>query len=410
MFKVPRKCSTSTRRVRMARSQATRHADTAQRPRPIVPRPQTADPEQGPGIGRVMSSEQSIEPLPQARSHSQDRIKRMSTPGHSSTPQPPPANTVFVGIDVAKDKLDLARSDSDQVQTLANDPADIANIVKLMGTTPIAMIVVEATGGLERSLMDALLEADLPVALVHPGRVRYFAKGLGIQSKTDRIDAKVLVRFGQLAAPRLAEKRSKNQAELAALVACRRQLNLTRVQQSNRLGATASKTAKASINAVIKTLMAQVEALDKKIRKLIDADDDFKHLDELLQSVPGVGPVLSATLAAELQELGDTNRRQVGALIGVAPFNSDSGKTTGNRAIRGGRTGVRGVLYMATLISVRCNPVIKAFSDRLKAAGKRNKVRIVACMRKLATFLNAMVRGGLQWNQLDVVKKFAVQP
>ena len=332
----------------------------------------------------------------------------MGTPDNAATPSQ--ANAVFIGIDVAKDKLDLARSDSPQVQTFANDSSAIGRIVKWMGTTPIAMIVVEATGGLERPLMDALLEADLPVALVHPGRVRYFAKGLGILSKTDRIDARVLARFGQLAAPRLAEKRSKNQDELASLVVCRRQLNVTRVQQTNRLGATPSKTAKASIRTVIKTLTAQIDALDKKIRALIDADDDFKHLDGLLQSVPGVGPVLSATLTAEMKELGDANRREVGALIGVAPFNADSGKTTGNRAIKGGRTHVRCVLYMATLISVRCNPVIKAFSDRLKAAGKMNKVRIVACMRKLATFLNAMVRSGLKWDQLDVVKKFAVQP
>lgn len=394
----------------MARSEATSHADTAQCLRPIVPRPTTADPEQGPSIGRVMSSEQSIEPLPKARSHSQDRNKRMSTPDTAATPTPPAPGSVFVGIDVAKDKLDLARSDSDQVQTFANDPAAIDRIVKLMGTAPIAMIVVESTGGLERPLMDALLEAGLPVALVHPGRVRYFAKGLGIQSKTDRIDAKILARFGQLASPRLAEKRSKNQAELSALVVCRRQLSVTRVQQTNRLSSTTSKTAKASVSAVIKTLKAQIDALDNKIRELIEADDDFKHLDGLLQSVPGVGPVLASTLAAEMRELGDTNRRQVGALIGVAPFNCDSGKTTGNRAIRGGRTGVRCVLYMATLISLRCNPVMKAFSDRLKAAGKMNKVRIVACMRKLATFLNAMVRSGLTWNELDVVKKFVVQP
>ena len=334
----------------------------------------------------------------------------MSTPDTAATPTPPAPGSVFVGIDVAKDKLDLARSDSDQVQTFANDPAAIGRIVKLMGTAPIAMIVVESTGGLERPLMDALLEAGLPVALVHPGRVRYFAKGLGIQSKTDRIDAKILARFGQLASPRLAEKRSKNQAELSALVVCRRQLSVTRVQQTNRLSSTTSKTAKASVSAVIKTLKAQIDALDNKIRELIEADDDFKHLDGLLQSVPGVGPVLASTLAAEMRELGDTNRRQVGALIGVAPFNCDSGKTTGNRAIRGGRTGVRCVLYMATLISLRCNPVMKAFSDRLKAAGKMNKVRIVACMRKLATFLNAMARSGLKWNQLDVVKKFVVQP
>jgi transposase len=300
------------------------------------------------------------------------------------------------------------------VQTFANDLPGIAQVVAALATDAAAgrplTVVVEATGGLERPLMDALLEAGLPVALVHPGRVRHFAKGLGVLAKTDRIDARVLLRFGQLAAPRLAERRSTNQAELQALVVCRRQLNVTRVQQANRLGATASTAAKRSVEAVIRTLDKQIEKLDKQIRALIDADDDFRHPDGLLQSVPGVGPTLSATLAAELRELGDTDRKEVGALAGVAPFNRDSGQFNGKRAIRGGRTAVRCVLYMAAQAAIRFNPVIRAFSDRLRAAGKANKVRIVACMRKLLTLLNAMVRDDLTWDQLDVVKKLAVRP
>jgi transposase len=254
-------------------------------------------------------------------------------------------------------------------------------------------------------MVDALLDAAVPVALVHPGRVRYVARGLGIPAKTDAIDARVLARFGRLAAPRLAQKRSANLAELQALVACRRQLTVTRTQQSNRLGATASKPARRAIEAVVKTLAKQVEKLDKQIRALVDADDDFKHLDGLMQSVPGVGPTLSATLAAEVRELGDADRREVSALVGVAPFNRDSGKFAGQRSIQGGRRGVRCVLYMATVSAVRCNPVIRAFSDRLKRDGKKAKVRIVACMRKLLVLLNAMARDGLRWEQLDVVKK-----
>ena len=161
---------------------------------------------------------------------------------------------------------------------------------------------------------------------------------------------------------------------------------------------------------MLKTLDRQLEKLDKQIRDLIDADDDFKHLDELMQSVPGVGPTLSATLAAEMRELGDVDRKQVGALAGVAPFNADSGARSGKRSTRGGRVAVRCVLYMATVAACRFNPVIKAFSDRLKAAGKPNKVRIVACMRKLLTLLNAMARDGLTWDQLDVVKRLAPCP
>jgi transposase len=333
----------------------------------------------------------------------------MATPLSAKPSSPLPSGPIFAGIDVAKDKLDLARSDTDRVQTFTNDPEGIALLIgSLAGTRP-AILVIEATGGLERPVLNALLEASLPVALVHPGRVRFFAKGLGILSKTDRIDARVLMRFGQLAAPRLAEKQSVHQAELQALVVCRRQLNVTRVQQANRLGATSSKTAQCSIQAVVRTLDKQIQTLDEQIRKLIDADDDFKRLDALLQSVPGVGPTLAATLAAEMRELGDTDRCQVAALAGLAPFNQDSGKMAGKRAIRGGRTAVRCVLYMATLSSIKCNPVIRAFSQRLQIAGKASKVRIVACMRKLLTLLNAMVRSGLRWEQLDVVKKLAIQ-
>ncbi len=325
-------------------------------------------------------------------------------------PFPVPPAPVYVGIDVAQDKLDLARTDADAVPVFANDPAGVAAVVGLLSSIKPAVIVVEATGGLERPLLDALLEAGLPAALVHPGRVRYFAKGLGILAKTDRIDARVLAQFARLAAPRLTQKRSANQAELAALVVCRRQLTLARAEQANRRRATASKAALRSIDAVLATLDKQVEALDKQIRELLDADDDFKHLDGLLRSVPGVGPVLSATLAAELRELGQTDRRQVGALVGVAPFNCDSGKLKGRRAIRGGRTAVRCVLYMATLAAMRSNPLIQTFALRLKHAGKLNKVVIVACMRKLLALLNAMLRDNLTWDELDVVKKLAPNP
>jgi transposase len=321
----------------------------------------------------------------------------------------PPSAGLYVGIDVSKDKLDLARSDRDGVESYANDAAGVAAVVGALaeaGPAP-AMVVVEATGGLERALLEALLDAGLPAALVHPGRVRYFARALGVLAKTDRIDGRVLLRFGQLAGPRLAEKRSKNRAELADLVACRRQLAATRAQQLNRRCTTSSKAALRSLDAVLATLGKQVESLDQKIRGLIDADDDFRHLDRLLRGVPGVGPTLSATLAAEPRELGHADRREVGALAGVAPYDRQSGRRDGRRSVRGGRTALRCVLYMATLSAIRCNPVIRAFAGRLRAAGKRSKVVITACMRKLLTLINAMVRDDLRWEQLDVVKKLA---
>ncbi len=315
-----------------------------------------------------------------------------------------PVSSLFVGIDVAKDKLDLARSDSRELLTFPNDQPGVRRIVELLGAVLPNCIVIESTGGLERPLLDALLDAGLSVALVNPGRVRYFAIGCGILAKTDPIDASVLMKFAQLAGPRLAQKRSANQAELDALITCRRQLATTRVQQVNCRLSTRSKSAVKSIDAILAALDKQIDSLDKQIRQLIDSDDDFKHLDRQLRSVPGVGPVLSSTLIAELHELGDTDRREIGALVGVAPFNHDSGAFKGKRSIRGGRTQVRCVLYMAALAAMRCNPVLRRFAQRLGKSGKSSKVIIVACMRKLLTLLNAMVRDNLMWSELNVVK------
>jgi transposase len=321
------------------------------------------------------------------------------------TPLPSqPVSSVFVGIDVAKDKLDLARSDTGELLTVSNDDPGIRTIVQLLSSLMPRCIVIESTGGLQRRLLEALLDAKLPAALVNPGRVRYFAIGCGILAKTDPIDAGVLMKFGQLAEPRLAQKRSENQSELDALITCRRQLTTTRVQQTNCKVSTASKSALKSIDAILAALDKQIDQLDKKIRQLLDSDDDFKHLDQQLRSVPGVGPVLSSTLIAELPELGKTDRQQIGALVGVAPFNHDSGNFKGKRSIRGGRVQVRCVLYMATLAAIRFNPVLRKFADRLAKAGKQSKVVIVACMRKLLALLNVMLRNDLMWSDLQVVK------
>jgi transposase len=321
------------------------------------------------------------------------------------TPLPSqPQTPLFVGIDVAKDKLDLARSDSQQVLTVANDPKGIAQLLGSLRDAHPTILVVEATGGLERAVLDALLQANLPVALVNPGHVRHFAKALGILAKTDAIDSHVLAKFAELASPRLAQKRSANQAELDALVTCRRQLTHVRTEQTNRRQTTSSKSALKAIDAVLKAIEKQIRELDGKIRKLIESDDDFNSIDKLLRGVPGVGAVLSSTLLAELNELGDTDRRRVSALVGVAPFNSDSGKSRGKRAIRGGRASLRSVLYMATIAAIRFNPVIARFAERLQKTGKKSKVVIVACMRKLLALLNAMIRDHLSWHQLAVVK------
>jgi len=319
-----------------------------------------------------------------------------------------PDSSYFVGIDVAKAKLDLGRSDTGEILNVNNGPEGIGRIVDSLRSTPPKMIVVESTGGLERPLLDALLEADLPVALVNPRNVRHFAIGIGIIAKTDPIDARVLVEFARLASPRLAEKRSANQVELDALITCRRQLVQARAVQINCRGATTSRAAIKTIDAILKALRKEILKLDKKIRALIESDDDFDSTDKLLRSVPGVGDVVSATLLAELRELGSTDRRRISALVGVAPYNHDSGTMKGQRSIFAGRASVRSVLYMATVTAIRCNPVIKAFADRLDGLGKSKKVQIVACMRKLLGFLNAMIRDQLTWHQLSVVKALAI--
>jgi transposase len=317
-----------------------------------------------------------------------------------STPSP---DDLLVGIDVAKTTLDIARSDTEAITTCANDDVDIAALIRTLRPARPALIVVEATGGYERSVVAALLEAELPVAVANPGHVRHLAKGLGLRAKTDALDARVLVAFARHARPRLVEKRQRNRLELEAQVTCRRQLLHVRTEQRNRRGTTHSAAARRAIDAVLRVVDQQIATLDEQVQALIDSDDDMSHRAQLMQSVPGVGPVLSATVLAELDELGRLDRRQIAALIGVAPFNRDSGRFKGHRTIGGGRQTVRNVLYMATLAAIRCNPVIRTFARRLQTAGKRPKVVIVACMRKLATILNAMVRDDLDWSQLQLV-------
>ena len=388
------------RRVRGTTSGARSHADAAASPQPIALRPHTPVTKQGSSRSPVHSPEQPTEPSPRSkRSHSQERVHAVT-----DSTATPPAQRLFVGIDVSKEFLDTARCGLPNTWRNANTPEGIASLVRQLQEIAPACIVVESTGGLERPLLDALLEANLPVALVNPGNVRHMARGLGILAKTDAIDAQVLARFAELAAPRLLEKRPQIQAELDALVNCRRQLVKTRTEQANRRLTTASKAAKKALDAVLNTLDKQIAKLDKQIRDHIDSDDQWKHVHDIIRSAPGAGAILASTLVANLPELGKADHRELTALVGVAPFNNDSGNFKGPRRIHGGRRDVRSVLYMATVAAIRCNPVIKDFADRLLKAGKKPKVAIVACMRKFLILLNTMVRENLTWHQLNIVK------
>ena len=409
MFKSSVIGSTDACRIRGTTSGARSHTDATAGPQPIVPRLATPVTKHGSSRRRVQTPEQPTEPSPRSkRSHQQERVHAVtdSTPTPDSPAAPVPSVTPkpFAGIDVSKDFLDSACSDSSKSWRVANDPSGIASLVRQFQSLAPACIVIESTGGLERPLLAALLDADLPVALVNPGKVRHLAKGLGILAKTDAIDARILAIFAEKAAPRLLEKRPQIQAELDALVTCRRQLIKTRTEQANRQLTTLSKTAKKALQAVLNTLDRQIAKLDQQIRDHIDSNDQWKHLDDLIQSAPGAGDVLASTLVANLPELGHVEARRLTALVGVAPFNNDSGRYKGQRTIQGGRSDVRSVLYMATLAAMRCNPIIKNFGQRLIKAGKKRKVAIVACMHKFLILLNTMVRENLTWPQLNVVK------
>jgi len=306
-------------------------------------------------------------------------------------------SNVFVGIDVSSTSLDLCCSNKPMIRNFSNDAAGIASLVEMLAALTPKVIVVESTGGLEKALVLALLQADLPVARVDPKRVRQFAYGIGQMAKTDAIDARVLMQFAALASPRLAQKKARNQAELAELLTCRSQLIDTRTAHQNQLARTSSKIARKSLESVLSHLRSRIAKLDREIEKIIDNDDDMRGLDELLRSFKGVGPVLAATLISQLPELGKLPHSKIAALVGVAPYNRDSGSYSGKRAIRGGRPRVRKLLYMCTVAALRHNPILKQTYQRLRAAGKLAKVAVIACARKFLRILNAMVRDNQIW-------------
>ncbi|HEX4949668.1 MAG TPA: IS110 family transposase [Blastocatellia bacterium] len=310
---------------------------------------------------------------------------------------PVPVDVPCVGIDVAKDKLDTAIDTTGTLLVHANDAAGIAQLIAHLQPLQPHFIVVEATGGDETNLVTALALAGLPVCLVAPRRIRAFAKGLGILAKTDTLDAQVLARYGRDARPRLYQLTSTEQRELEALLTRRAQLIEMFVAERNRL-ATAPKVVQPQVQKHIQWLEQHITAADTDLQKRLRATPLWQRQDEIVQSVPGVGPVLSLTLLAHLPELGQLSHKRISALVGVAPFAADSNKRAGKRHITGGRRVVRSVLYMATLAATRCNPVLKAFYQKLRAAGKCPKVALTACARRLLTILNAMVRNNTPWN------------
>jgi transposase len=306
-------------------------------------------------------------------------------------------NQVSIGIDVAKATLDIHVLPSGQTQTLPNTKTGFEQLQQALPDPVTCLIVLEATGGFEREVVADLTDAGYRVAVINPKRARDFAKALGLLAKTDRIDAHVLARYAEKVQPAPVEKTPEKQGEIQQLVARRRQLIDLRTQESNRWGTTQAKAARKSIQAVINTLEAEIRGIEKVIEALLESDDDWQNKMQLIQSVPGLGDVTATTLIADVPEIGKLNRQQISALIGLAPFNRDSGASKGKRCISGGRKSVRCVLYMAAMAARRCNPVIRAFADRLAQHGKPFKVIITACMRKLLVILNSIVKSGRPW-------------
>ena len=302
----------------------------------------------------------------------------------------------FVGIDVSKVRLDVALRPGGASLAVGNDEGGIRQLVALLGQGQPALVVMEATGGWQEPAAAALAAAGIAVAVVNPRQVRDFARAANRLAKTDKVDARVLAHFGEALRPRLRVGRDAQSQAVEALLVRHRQLVEMLTAERNRLGTTQG-AARRSIELHIAWLEEQLQGLDEELHRQVQASEAWAEQDRLYRSVKGVGEVTSLTLLAELPELGRLNRKEIAALVGVAPFSRDSGQRRGPRVICGGRSGVRGVLYMAAMNATRYNPVIKAFYERLRGTGKKPKVALVACMHKLLTVLNAIARSKRPW-------------
>ena len=302
----------------------------------------------------------------------------------------------YVGIDVAKARVDIATRPGGDVWSVDYDEQAVSELVSSLLAMEPTMVLLEATGGLEVPLVSALAAAALPVVVVNPRQVRDFARATGKLAKTDALDAQVLAHFAEAVRPSVRPLRDADTQELNFLTTRRSQLVTMLVSEKNRLGR-ASHSVRPRIQSHITWLEQELSDLENDLREALRRSPVWREKDDLLRSVPGVGEQLSLSLLAYLPELGTLNRKQIAALVGVAPFNRDSGPRRGKRSVWGGRSRVRATLYMAALSASRYNPVLRVFYQRLLAAGKPKKVALTACMRKLLTILNAMIRSGQHW-------------
>jgi transposase len=306
------------------------------------------------------------------------------------------ATPTYVGIDVAKNRLDIAMRPSGECKQVGNDERGTRYVVSRLRKVRPTLVILEATGGLEQPVAAALALAGLPVAVVNPRQVRDFAKAVGKLAKTDTLDAKVLAHFAEAVRPEPRPLPDEQAQLLSATLLRRRQIIAMITSEENRLS-TAPKPIRRRIEVHLRWLKQELKRTNEELEQIVQESPIWREKAALLRSVPGVGPTLSVTLLAELPELEHLNRKKLAALVGVAPVNRDSGTLRGVRTIWGGRSGVRTVLYMATLCAVRFNSTIKVFYERLRAKGKPKKVALTACMRKLLTILGAMLRNRTPW-------------
>lgn len=307
------------------------------------------------------------------------------------------SSSIFVGIDVSKARLDISVRPRGVKNSFTNDKAGITSLVQWLNPINPTLIVLEATGNLERALARALASEDLPFRVVNPRQVRDFARASGQLAKTDSIDAELLAHFAQVMCPKIRALPDQLSWELKDLVARRRQLIGMIVAENNRLDR-ASKLIARSITDHIRFLEKQLQRADHDLDQMIRQNSLWQAKQEIIQSTPGIGPVTSRTLLADMPELGSLDRKQIAKLAGVAPLNHDSGTLRGKRIIWGGRATVPAALYMAALVASRRNTIVKAFYTRLRNAGKPPKLALVACMRKLLTILNSMVKHNSRWS------------
>jgi transposase len=304
----------------------------------------------------------------------------------------------YVGIDVAKATLDVAIGSDGELVQVENSEAGIARLLERLGEVAPELVVLEATGGYESVVAGAIVGRGIAVAVVNPRQVRDFAKATGVLAKTDRIDARVLARFAEAVRPEPRPLPTAEAKELEEYLSRRRQLVDMLTMEKNRQSIAATERMKKSLKKHVEWLEEALRRANDDIDKAIRNSPAWREQEDLLRSMPGIGPVSARTMLAELPELGQLNRKKIAALVGVAPLNRDSGTLHGSRTCWGGRASVRQVLYMAALSAVRCNPVIRRTYAALRARGKKHKVALVACMRKLLTILTAMVRDQRRWS------------